>query len=148
MILSRFIFLYSILVNFIISPLFLPDRFPLKIILIKNKGEKKKKYFVSSFCFFYVVGFFSPASKIIEKKNENHVSRLSLPPPFPAVLAYFLSHFFPLFCTDILFWCCSAFGILSFSASCCWEEQSRGILVLGVTLVRLLLCTNVYVSIE
>lgn len=82
-----------------------------------------------------------------EKERMKIMSLRPVLPAFPAVLAYFLFHFFPLFCTDII-WCCSAFGIFSFSASCCWEEQSRGILVLGVTLIRLLHCTNVCISIK
>lgn len=104
MILSRLIFLHSILVNFIISQSFLPDRFALKIVLIKKKGgggdDKKRKYFVSSL---FLLCCIPPHPKISGEKKKKILSQLMLLPPFLAVLAYFLSHFFPLFYTDILF---------------------------------------------
>lgn len=62
MILSRFISLYSVLVNFIVSHTFLPEIFPLNIVL-----RKKPKPFVSSLCFFYVVQPLPP--RLLKKKE-------------------------------------------------------------------------------
>lgn len=93
MILSRFIFLYSILVNFIISPLFLPDRFPLKIILIKNEG-KKKEILCLLFLFLLCCVFFPPASKIIEKKEWKSCLSAVSAPSLPSCSCLFSFSFF------------------------------------------------------
>lgn len=56
-------------------------------------------------------------------------------PAFPFIysdhLSCFSSYAFHLLCTDVLFWCCAAFGILSFSASCCRQKQIGGIIYSG-----------------
>lgn len=86
MILSRFIFLYSVLVNFIISHTFLPETFPLNIVL-----RKIPKPFVSSLCFFYVVQSLPP--RLLGKKKIISLSGLCCLPSQLFLLIFFLISF-------------------------------------------------------
>lgn len=89
MILFRFIFLYSILVNFIISHSFLPDRFPLKIILIKRKKKKTKTTTKNCLLFLFLLCCIPPPPQIIEKKEWKSCLLAASAPSLPSCSCLF-----------------------------------------------------------